>query len=78
MKKRIVFEPLRRASELNDLASKDVVSAEWLDDRNKMFEVVFKLGHAQRKSLLVDFYNRQPHLFISNIFDEEVCDNGRA
>ena len=68
-KNRIVFEPLRRPSDLNDLSSKTVVSAGWLDDRDKMFEIVFNLGDGKHKSLLLDFYNRKPHSFITNVFD---------
>lgn len=68
MKKRVVFEPLRRPSELNDLSSMKTLSADWLDDRDKMFEIIFDIGEGRCKSLLIDFYNRQPHMFISNIF----------
>lgn len=67
---RIVLKPLRSKKQLRRISFKDVISAGFTDDTDRIFTITFNCGNGEMIDLTVFFETRSPHIYISDAYKE--------
>ena len=65
---RVFFHVLKSRKQLKRFSGKKIISANFVDDAGKFFEILFDFGNEKKQAILISFETRTPHVFISDIY----------